>query len=123
MNETDRAQSEKAQYERRADIIRTVDAFPGVTRRTLGSGDHLTLVEIGITEGHEVPEHVHPHEQVGSVREGRARFTIGGVVSDLEAGDAYLIPGGVVHHVVALAPAILIEAFSPPREDFLGDLV
>lgn len=123
MNETDRAQSEKAQYERRADIIRTVDAFPGVTRRTLGSGDHLTLVEIGITEGHEVPEHVHPHEQAGSVREGRVRFTIGGVVSDLEAGDAYLIPGGVVHHVVALAPAILIEAFSPPREDFLGDLV
>ena len=123
MNETDRAQSEKAQYERRADIIRTVDAFPGVTRRTLGSGDHLTLVEIGITEGHEVPEHVHPHEQAGSVREGRVRFTIGGVVSDLETGDAYLIPGGVVHHVVALAPAILIEAFSPPREDFLGDLV
>lgn len=92
MNETDRAQSEKAQYERRADIIRTVDAFPGVTRRTLGPGDHLTLVEIGITEGHEVPEHVHPHEQAGSVREGRVRFTIGGVVSDLEAGDAYLIP-------------------------------
>jgi quercetin dioxygenase-like cupin family protein len=118
MNETDRAQ-----YERRADVIRTVDAFPGVTRRTLGSGEHLMLVEIGIAEGHEVPEHVHPHEQAGSVREGRARFTIGGVVSDLEVGDAYVIPGGVVHHVVALAPAILIEAFSPPREDFLGDLV
>ena len=118
MNEADRAQ-----YERRADIIRTVDAFPGVTRRTHGSGDHLTLVEIAITEGHEVPEHVHPHEQAGSVREGRVRFTIGGVISDLEAGDAYLIPGGVLHHVVALSPAILIEAFSPPREDFLGDLV
>lgn len=111
-----------AQYERRRDVIRSIDAFPGVVRRTLHSGDHITLVEITIASGHEVPEHVHPHEQAGNVREGRVRFTIGGVVSELEAGDAYLIPGGIVHHVVAIAPAILIEAFSPPREDFLTDL-
>ncbi|RLT26348.1 MAG: cupin domain-containing protein [Chloroflexi bacterium] len=114
---------EHAPFERRANVIRTVDAFPGVTRRTLASGDKLMLVEIAITEGNEVPEHTHPHEQGGSVREGRIRITVGGVVTDLEAGDAYMIPGGVVHHVVALTPAILIEAFSPPREEFLGDLV
>ena len=109
-------------YERRSGVIRSIDAFPGVVRRTLHSGDAITLVEIAIATGHEVPEHVHPHEQAGNVREGRVRFTIGGVVTELEAGDAYLIPGGIVHHVVALAPAVLIEAFSPPREDFLADL-
>ena len=43
-------------------------------------------------------------------------------IDELEAGDAYLIPGGIVHHVVALEPAVLIEAFSPPRQDFLADL-
>jgi quercetin dioxygenase-like cupin family protein len=122
-NESEHAPTEKAQYERRASVIRTVPAFPGVTRRVLASGEQLMLVEIALEEGHEVPEHVHPHEQGGTVREGRIRATVGGVVSDLEAGDAYMIPGGVVHHVVALAPAILIEAFSPPREEFLGDLV
>jgi quercetin dioxygenase-like cupin family protein len=109
-------------FERRGAVIRAVEAFPGVTRRTLHSGDHVTLVQIDIEAGHEVPEHVHPHEQAGNVREGRLRFTIGGMVSELEPGDAYLIPGGIVHHVVALEPAVLIEAFSPPREDFLTDL-
>ena len=104
-------------YERRADVIRSIDAFPGVVRRTLHSGEAITLVEIAIATGHEVPEHVHPHEQAGNVREGRVRFTINGVVTELAAGDAYLIPGGIVHHVVALEPAVLIEAFSPPRQD------
>ena len=49
-------------YERRADVIRSIDAFPGVVRRTLHSGEAITLVEIAIATGHEVPEHVHPHE-------------------------------------------------------------
>jgi quercetin dioxygenase-like cupin family protein len=109
-------------YERRYDAMREVRAFPGVTRRTLGSGERLTLVEIRIDEGHEVPEHTHPHEQAGQVVEGRVRFRIGGQELELQRGDAYLIPGGVEHHVVALESATLIEAFSPVREDFLPDL-
>ena len=109
-------------YERRRDSIRAVDAFDGVVRRTLHSGERVTLVRIDIAAGHEVPEHVHPHEQAGHVLAGRVRFTVGGEVTELQAGDAYLIPGGVVHHVVALEPAVLIEAFSPVREDFLADL-
>jgi quercetin dioxygenase-like cupin family protein len=109
-------------YERRYDAMRAVEAFPGVMRRTLGSGERLTLVEIRIAEGHEVPEHTHPHEQAGQVVEGRVRFRIGGQELELETGDSYMIPGGVEHHVVALEAATLIEAFSPVREDFLPDL-
>ena len=109
-------------FERRYASMRAVEAFPGVTRRTLGSGASLTLAEIQIAEGHEVPEHVHPHEQAGQVASGRVRFTIGGQALELGPGDAYVIPGGVPHHVVAIDPATLIEAFSPVREDFLGDL-
>jgi quercetin dioxygenase-like cupin family protein len=109
-------------YERRYDAMRDVQAFPGVVRRTLGSGERLTLVEIRIGEGHEVPEHTHPHEQAGQVLEGRVRFRIGGQELELQRGDSYVIPGGLEHHVVALEAARLIEAFAPVREDFLPDL-
>ena len=106
-------------YERRYAAMPAVDAFPGVVRRLLGSGAVLSLVEIQIETNHEVPEHTHPHEQAGQVASGRVRFTIGGQTMELERGDSYLIPGGVPHHVVALEPTTLIEAFSPVREDFL----
>jgi quercetin dioxygenase-like cupin family protein len=109
-----------SQYERRYASMPVVDAFPGVVRRLLGSGAALSLVEIQIETGHEVPEHTHPHEQAGQVASGRARFTIGGRLMEFERGDSYLIPGDVPHHVVALEPTTLIEAFSPVREDFLS---
>lgn len=99
--------------------LRAVDAFPGVVRRTLASGDRLTLVEIRIAPGSNVPEHTHPHEQAGHVAAGQVRFRIGEEQFELEAGDSYLIPGGVAHYVESVDAAILIEAFSPVREDFV----
>lgn len=103
------------------DDLKPVAQFPGVTRRTLASGDRLSFVEIRIEPGAEVPEHTHPHEQAGHVAAGRVRFRIGAVESDLGPGASYLIPGDVPHHVVALEDATLIEVFSPVREDFADD--
>ena len=90
-------------------------------RRTLVSGDHLTLVEIRIAPGAEVPEHVHPHEQAGHVASGRVHFRIGDLDRELGPGDSYLIPGDLPHHVRALDAATLIEVFSPVREEFAND--
>ena len=101
--------------------LNPVEQFPGVVRRTLVSGDNLTLVEIRIAPGAEVPEHTHPHEQAGHVASGRVRFRIGGQESELGPGDSYLIPGELPHHVVALDAATLIEVFSPVREEFAND--
>lgn len=101
--------------------LNPVEQFPGVVRRTLVSGDNLTLVEIRIAPGAEVPEHTHPHEQVGHVASGRVRFRMGGQESELGPGDSYLIPGDLPHHVVALDAATLIEVFSPVREEFAND--
>lgn len=106
---------------RRRDEQRPVEQFPGVTRRTLVSGERLTLVEIRIAEGAEVPEHAHPHEQAGRVASGRVRFRLGGEEREFGPGDAYLIPGSLPHHAAAIEAATLIEAFSPVREDFADD--
>lgn len=101
--------------------IKVLEAFPGVTRRTLASGDHLTLMRIEIERGHTVPEHTHPHEQAGTVIVGRVSVRIGETTTVCDEGDSYLIPGGVPHEVTAIEPATLVECFSPPREDFAHD--
>ena len=103
------------------DELNPVDQFPGVVRRTLVSGDNLTLVEIRIAPGAEVPEHTHPHEQAGHVASGRVQFRIGDLDRELGPGDSYLIPGDLPHRVRALDAATLIEVFSPVREEFAHD--
>jgi quercetin dioxygenase-like cupin family protein len=96
-----------------------VEMFPGVTRRTLNSGDRTTLVEIAIAKGASVPLHTHPHEQIGYVARGRLRFQIGDDVRDLAMGDSYCVPGEVSHGVEALEDAIAVDIFSPVRDEYL----
>jgi quercetin dioxygenase-like cupin family protein len=96
-----------------------VEMFPGVVRRTLTSGDRTTLVEITLAEGAVVPEHTHPHEQIGYVVSGRVSFVIDGEERELGAGDSYLVPGGAKHLVTALEASVCIDIFSPVREEYL----
>ena len=100
---------------------KALPAFPGVTRRTLASGDRLTLVKIEVQAGHVVPEHVHSHEQAGTVIAGRISIRIGDTTSECGAGDSYLIPGDLPHEVTAIDDATLLECFSPVREEFAHD--
>jgi quercetin dioxygenase-like cupin family protein len=96
-----------------------VEMFPGVTRRTLNSGDRTTLVEITLLRGSTVPAHNHPHEQIGYVSSGSVRFVIAGDARDLAAGDGYLVPGGATHEVTALEDSVCVDVFSPVREEYL----
>jgi quercetin dioxygenase-like cupin family protein len=98
---------------------KAVEMFPGVVRRTLASGDRLTLCEITLDEGASVPVHSHEHEQTGYVARGRLRFTVAGQEWELAVGDGYLVPGNVPHAVTALEPSIAVDIFSPPREEYL----
>lgn len=101
--------------------VNVVTAFPGVTRRTMASGDRLTLMRIEIAAGQVVPEHAHPHEQAGTVVSGIVSVRLGQTTTICVAGDAYLIPGDLPHEVTAIEDAVLIECFSPVREDYAND--
>lgn len=64
--------------------------------------------------------HTHPHEQITLVLEGRARFTVSGVPRDVSAGDVLHFPPHVEHGATALDEgAVLIDIFTPLREEFL----
>ena len=97
-----------------------MELFPGI-RSALAAGRQLMLSALEMEHGGVVPEHSHPHEQAGVVLEGRLRLRVGGEERELGPGDAFLIPGHVVHSgEVTEGPARVLDVFSPVREDYLN---
>lgn len=97
---------------KRLSIFAGVDAF-------VSTGENMTLSLVEMSPGSEVELHSHPHEQVGMVIEGQARFFVGEEQEVLSAGDMYRIPGGVEHRVVALdEPVRALDCFYPIREEY-----
>ncbi len=92
--------------------------FPGVEIRTT-AGERMLLSVVHFEPGSVVEPHMHPHEQMGLLLEGKLEFTIGAVTRIVGPGDKWRIPGGVLHHVKALdGPAVALDVFSPVREDY-----
>ncbi len=100
------------------DSVAPVGMFSGVVRRTLTNGDHVMLIEVTLEEGAVVPMHTHPHEQTGYLVSGRFLFELGEGKRELGPGDCWLIPSNVPHQVTALEPCLLVDVFSPPREEY-----
>ena len=74
--------------------------------------------------GAEVPTHSHPHEQAGMLLEGKLELTIGDEIRVMQPGEMYLVPGGVSHRAVAIdGPALVLDIFSPIREDYAQTLL
>jgi quercetin dioxygenase-like cupin family protein len=98
-----------------------VEMLPGVVRRSIVHGDKTSLHELHMTRGAEVPLHTHPHEQTGYIASGHVVFELGGEKRELQAGDAYSVPGEVPHGVVALEDTVCIDIFSPVRTEYLDE--
>jgi quercetin dioxygenase-like cupin family protein len=100
------------------DSVSQVEMFPGVFRRTMTDGEKMMLCEVRLAKDAVVPMHTHPHEQTGYLASGRMVFEIGGEKRELASGDAWMIPGNVPHEVVALEDCVLVDIFSPPRDEY-----
>jgi quercetin dioxygenase-like cupin family protein len=98
--------------------IPIIEPVPGCRLRT-PYGQNLMLSYLEMDEGAEVPMHNHPHEQGGILLKGRLQLTIGEETRIVEAGALFLIPPGVSHRAVAVdGPAVILDVFSPVREDY-----
>jgi quercetin dioxygenase-like cupin family protein len=102
----------------RAGDVQGFERAPGVTLKTLTDGERMMLMEVHIDAGALVPSHTHPHEQTGRLISGRMRFTIGDETFEVGAGDAWMIPGDVPHEAQGIEDCLVVEVFSPPREDY-----
>ena len=96
-----------------------IDAAPGVRRAVLVSRPELMLVAVRFEAGAVGTPHQHPHVQASYVAEGSFDVTIDGATSRLDRGASFIVAPDLVHGVVALEAALLIDAFAPCREDFL----
>ena len=98
--------------------VSPVEMLPGLNRRTLGQTDDMMVIEFRVAAGSVVPMHSHPHQQIGYVISGEVAYQFAGKELVCKAGDSCAIPGGVEHGAEARAESVLIECFSPPREEY-----
>ena len=104
----------------RRDEVTAVPALPGLVRRVLAHSPALMLVENVIDAGTTLPVHQHPHEQILYVQRGELRLSCEGQERLLHTGDSCAIPGNVAHGVYALSDLVVLDIFTPAREDFLA---
>ncbi len=91
----------------------------GVQRQILGYDPQLMMVCVKFNQGSIGPVHKHVHRQVTFVEHGSFEVQIGNEKKILKKGDCFFIPSGVDHGVVALEQGVLVDVFTPSREDFL----
>lgn len=95
------------------------DLGNGVKRQVYGYDDHIMLVKALFDAKAVGKLHEHHHSQVTYVESGVFEMTIGKEVRIIRKGDGYYIPPHEVHGCVCLEPGMLLDIFSPLREDFL----
>ena len=90
-----------------------------VIRRVLAYTDGLMCVENTFQKGAIGKLHSHPHTQITYVVSGVFAFTIDGEEKIVRPGDTMLKEDGVVHGCTCLEEGILLDIFTPMREDFV----
>lgn len=96
-----------------------IDVLDGVKRKTLVYGEKTLLAEFRLTGGKTLPLHSHPQEQTGYLISGKLSMTIGGERHLFLPGAGWSIPGGTEHGVEIIEDSVVVEVFSPVREDYL----
>ncbi|MGQ9860330.1 MAG: cupin domain-containing protein [Thermodesulfobacteriota bacterium] len=93
---------------------------PGV-KRFVFTLEKVMLAYFELEPGARIARHSHPHEQVGILIQGRTLWRMAGQERILEAPALYRVPSGEPHEVEVVGEerVLVMDAFSPVREDFL----
>ena len=95
------------------------DRGGGIRRKIMAYGENLMCVYVEFKRHSVGALHSHPHTQVTYVQSGAFTVHIGNESRLLRGGDFYYIPADVVHGVEALEDSVLVDVFTPMREDFI----
>lgn len=95
------------------------DLGNGIQRQVYGYNDQIMLVKAKFEAGAIGTLHEHPHTQVTYVASGVFEMSIGEEKKIIRTGDGYYVPPNTIHGCVCLEPGVLVDAFTPHREDFL----
>lgn len=95
------------------------DLGGGVQRKILGFDNQIMMVKVKFEKDAVGSAHQHFHTQTTYCASGKFEFMIDGEKSIVNAGDGVYIKPNLVHGALCLEAGILIDVFSPVREDFL----
>src|SRR5688500_1561398 len=109
-------QSNEFQFEQE---IPWEDVGNGIQRQIYGYDEKVMLVKAKFEKGGVGSLHQHPHSQVTYVESGEFEMTIGDQKKIIRKGDGYYVPPNIIHGCVCLEAGMLVDVFSPHREDFL----
>lgn len=94
-------------------------AGDGVCRQIMGYDGQIMMVKVKFEKGGVGSVHTHYHSQVTYVVSGKFELTIGDETRIIAEGDGYYVAPDLPHGCVCLEAGMLIDTFSPMREDFL----
>ena len=94
--------------------------FEDASRKVLAYGGNLMVVENYLSAGRQVSLHSHPHEQISYIVSGKHKMFLGDEACFVEAGDSVYVPPNVLHGTECIEGGIVLDAFTPIREDFLA---
>ena len=90
----------------------------GVRIKTLIYGKETLLSKFILSKDAVLPDHNHPYEQTGYLISGKIILYIAGKRYEMNIGDSWCIPKDVPHKAEVIETSIILEVFSPPREDY-----
>ena len=100
--------------------VDTVELSPGIERKILAYSDQLMCVEYRMKAGTSVAPHFHqPHTQAGYILSGTFAFVAEGQTKVLRQGDSFLFHPNVAHSCACVEDGMIVDFFTPMREDVL----
>ena len=92
----------------------------GIERQMM-VGEKLMICRLRFAPFTVTAEHAHPHEQMTIVERGKVKFNVDGAEKIAIAGDVLHFSPMCLHGATMLdEEVVLIDIFSPIREDFLS---
>jgi quercetin dioxygenase-like cupin family protein len=91
----------------------------GVSRQITGFNTQIMMVKVKFNKGSIGSPHHHFHSQTTYVAAGTFEFTVGEEKQLIQQGDAVYIKPNILHSALCIEEGLLIDVFSPVREDFL----
>jgi unsaturated pyranuronate lyase len=91
----------------------------GIEMKTLVYGENSLLTRFHLRKESALPRHSHPQEQTGFLVSGKMNFFIDGKKFLAEPGDSWSVKGDIEHWAEVIEDCVVIEVFSPLREDYM----
>ena len=102
--------------------VPSLEMAPGIKVQPI-SAEKISVVFTTMDPNAQVPLHHHESEQIMVVMNGAVEYIVEGKIYPLKEGDVAVIPSNIEHGAyVSEKGCQTIEAFSPPRHDYVAKL-